>query len=288
MTLLQPLFLLVCVFAAAPLIPRGLAGVALDAKLPAGWQRLVSTDMRQIANRHVIATRDRTGSILRALLWLTLGLALAEPAFENDTIAPASNIGGRVIIVDLSNAEQAAAVRGAAAVLSASAPGVPVALVAATGDAFDIVPFTTDVKHVTRYLSVLDPELMPVAGHEPRRAIAHAEAMLIRAGMIAGQTVLVTATKAAPARQLARDRWLRAIVYVLPDSSFPAPLVALAKETEATLAFAADLSAVDRELEAAISNLIDGSPDQSGRMPLQPWLAGMAALLWLLQFRRPT
>lgn len=287
MTLLAPWFLLFCLLAAIPLLPKGLAVVAPDTRLPAGWQRLVAPEMRLMASRHVVVAGDKAGFILRALLWLALGLALAEPVIESDDVAPASNIGGRVIILDLSDGEKIPAMRAAATSLAASSGGVPVALIAATGDAFDIVPFTTDLKHIERYLAVLDADLMPVEGHEPHRAIVHAEAMLIRAGMIAGQTVLVTTTDTAPDRQMARDRWLRAIVHAAPNGGFPAPLQALAAASGATLVTASDMSDINRELAQAISSLIDGSPDLSGRTPLQPWLIAMAGLLWLAQFRRP-
>lgn len=287
MTLLAPWFLLLCLLAVVPLLPKGLAVVTPDARLPAGWQRLVAPEMRLIASRHVVVAGDRAGFILRALLWLAVGLALAEPVIESDDVAPTSNIGGRVIILDLADGEKVAAMRAAAISLAASSGGVPVALIAATADAFDIVPFTTDLKHIERYLAVLDADLMPVDGHEPHRAIVHAEAMLIRAGMIAGQTVLVTTADTAPVRQMARDRWLRAIVHAAPQGSYPASLQALAEEAGATLVSASDMSDIDRDLDQAISRLIDGSPDLSGRTPLQPWLIALAGLLWLVQFRRP-
>lgn len=287
MTLLEPWFLLLCLLAIVPLLPRGLAMMTPDARLPAGWQRLVAPEMRPMASRHVILTGDKAGSLLRAFLWLALGLALAAPVIENDDAAAASNIGGRVIIVDLSDGDSIAAIRGAATSLASSSGGIPVALVAATGDAFDIVPFTTDLKHIERYLSVLDADLMPVDGHEPHRAIVHAEALLIRAGMIAGQTVLVTTADTAPDRRMVGDRWLRAIVYASPRNGYPASLEALADESGATLVSASEMSNIDRDLQQAISDLVDGSPDLSGRTPLQPWLIALAGLLWLAQFRRP-
>lgn len=287
MTLLQPLFLIVCLGALLPLSAfRGRALV--PAGLPAGWSRLVAPDMRAIAQRHVIPSRDLASAAISALLWLCLGLALSEPVLQDGDGDGAANLAGRVLVLDMSDDSQSEAVRVTAARLAEALPEVPVALVAATGDAFDIVPFTTDRQHIRRYLTVLSRDVMPVGGHEPLRAIAHAEAMLVRAGMIAGQTVLITSTTVAPTGQLARDRWLRAIVSVRASGEAPAGLQATADQSDAVLIAQTDLNGLDNALTEAIAALVEDSPELSGNTPLQPWLIGLCCLLWLFQCRRPS
>lgn len=287
MTLLHPWFLLVCLLAAWPVLADRLRSGGTRLNLPGSWQRLVSPEMRTIVAGQVRVTHDRLATLTTAALWLVLGLALAGPVLQAEPSAAVSNLAGRVVVVDLSDADGAAAVRSMATSVAAGQTGIPVALVAATGDAFDVVPFTTDLQHFERYLAVLEPALMPVGGHEPHRAFAHAEAMLVRAGMIAGQVVLVTSATAVPSRKLARDRWLRAIVHVTPGSQPPPAIRALADETNATLVMATDSATLDRQLAQTVSSLVDGSPEFSGQTPLRPWLVGLAGLLWLLLFRRP-
>lgn len=286
MTLLHPWFLLVCLLAAWPLMADRLRSRGAGSHLPGAWQRLVSREMRGIVAGQVRVTHDRLGALTTGALWLVLGLALAGPVVQTEPSAAVSNLAGRVVVVDLSDADGGAAVRSMARTVAAGQTGLPMALVAATGDAFDVVPFTTDLQHFERYLAVLEPALMPVGGHEPHRAIAHAEAMLVRAGMIAGQVVLITSATAVPSRKLARDRWLRAIVHVSPGGQPPPAIRALAEETNATLVMAAESPTLDRQLAQTVSGLVDGSPDLSGQMPLQPWLAGLAGIFWLLLFRR--
>lgn len=285
MTLLQPLFLVACLGALLPLASLR-SGRLLPAALPAGWSRLIGPGMYTIAARHVIASRDVPGALVAAGLWLVIGIALAEPVLKSDSAGGAANLAGRVIVLDMSETAHVDQVRSAAADIALSLSDVPVAIVAATGDAFDVVPFTSDHQHVRRYLSVLTPDVMPIDGYEPQRAIAHAEAMLVRAGMIAGQTILVTGSTTARSAQLARDRWLRAIVYVRRDTVASPAVQAMADQADARLVTAGDHAGLDADLEQAISSLTHDSPELSGQTPLQPWLIGIACLLWLLQFRR--
>jgi hypothetical protein len=287
MIMLKPLFLLVCLGALLPL--AGLRGSRLvPAGLPAGWSRLVTPEMRGLVARHVIASRDMTGTLLVAALWLTMGITLSEPVLIDGEGGASANLAGRVLVLDMSDPDRSDAVRSAALDLAETLPDVPVALVAAAGDAFDIVPFTTDRQHIRRYLSVLNHDVMPVKGYEPQRAIAHAEAMLVRAEMIAGQSVLITGSETVPAGQLARDRWLRAVMFVRQGSSAPAPISALADNADARLVAAGEHSEIDADLSEAISSLIEDTTELSGQTPLQPWLIGLTCLLWWFQFRRPS
>lgn len=287
MTLLQPWFLPVCLFALWPLVAERFLLAGPRAGLPGAWRQLVGPDMRALAAAQVRATHDRLGGATIALLWLVLGLALAEPVLKSQPAVSVSNLAGRVVVVDLSDPAGADAVRSMATAISARAVGMPVAVIAATGDAFDVVPFTTDRQHAARYLSVLAPALMPVAGREPHRALAHAEAMLVRAGMIGGQVVLVTSASSMPTRQSARDRWLRGIVHVGPGRNPPEDVRRLAEETHATLVTAGEAGTLDRQLDQAVASLVGDSPEISGQVPLQPWLIALAGLIWLLLFRRP-
>ncbi len=114
------------------------------------------------------------------------------------------------------------------------------------------------------------------SGYEPQRAIAHAEAMLVRAEMIAGQGVLITGSETVPSGQLARDRWLRAVMFVRQGSSAPAPISALADNADARLVAAGEHSEIDADLSEAISSLVDGH-NRSFRVR---HLCGPGSLAW--------
>ena len=56
--------------------------------------------------------------------------------------------------------------------------GARTALIAYSGDAHVVLPFTDDAKIITTYVDALASELMPVAGRKPSAALAAAESLL--------------------------------------------------------------------------------------------------------------
>lgn len=66
------------------------------------------------------------------------------------------------------------------------------ALVAFAGDAFVVTPLTDDQDTIGALLNSLDPEMMPVQGSNPGRALELGAELLQRAGLKAGTLLLVT------------------------------------------------------------------------------------------------
>ena len=66
------------------------------------------------------------------------------------------------------------------------------ALVAFAGDAFIVTPLTDDQSTIGALLGSLDPEMMPVQGSEPGRALELGAELLQRAGLKQGTLLLVT------------------------------------------------------------------------------------------------
>ena len=66
------------------------------------------------------------------------------------------------------------------------------ALVAFAGDAFVVTPLTDDQSTIGALLGSLDPEMMPVQGSEPGRALELGAELLQRAGLKHGTLLLVT------------------------------------------------------------------------------------------------
>lgn len=66
------------------------------------------------------------------------------------------------------------------------------ALVAFSGDAFAITPLTDDHRTIEALLGTLEPDLMPVQGSAPQRALALGAELLQQAGLKKGTLLLVT------------------------------------------------------------------------------------------------
>ena len=135
------------------------------------------------------------------LLALLLGvLALAGPAWRQLPQPAWQNGRGLVVALDLSSATSAGdlppsrllqAQAKLRQLLQARRDG-PIALVAYADDAHAVVPLTDDTANVALFIDALSPEIMPVDGQSPARAIAFSEALLRQGGASRGDIVLIT------------------------------------------------------------------------------------------------
>lgn len=66
------------------------------------------------------------------------------------------------------------------------------ALIAFAGDAFVVTPLTDDVQTISALLNSLTPDLMPVQGSEPQRAVKLGMDLLRQAGLKRGRLLLIT------------------------------------------------------------------------------------------------
>lgn len=140
---------------------------------------------------HLVVNRGRGRWLApRHVLALTLALAcvaLAGPAWQREPPPFVEDRAPLVIAVDLSpsmNAIDVAPTRLARAKqkvrdLIALRAGARTALVAYTGDAHVVLPFTDDPKILTAYVEALASDLMPVAGRKPSSALVAAETLLV-------------------------------------------------------------------------------------------------------------
>ena len=210
------------------------------------------------------------------------GLGLARPVLDSGAPNDYGNLAGRVIAMDVGAATPLEEQKLLVYRILEAAPATPTALVVATAEAFDIVPFTTDRDHIDRYLKVVTPEVMPVEGRAPGIAMIHGEAILARAGLAVGQVVLLTGGRPPPGDIAAAGDWLRGVVV---DGEVTDGWERYGNAVGATVA---DQTGVDRlvdDLDAAVADALrDG--DRSGDLALGPWLLALAGLLWLLFFRR--
>lgn len=152
----------------------------------------------------------------RGVPWLALAAfmlavcALAGPSWRS-TGQPLQ-VGGAPLVValDLSSATMAGDLppsrllqaRARLADLLRERDG-PVGLVAFADDAFTVAPLTDDAGNVALFLDALSPEIMPVDGSRPDRAIELAATLLRQAGAGSGDILLFTDDASRAAGQAA-------------------------------------------------------------------------------------
>ena len=251
------------------------------AGLPGDWAHVIDRPLQgYVAGRAVL--RGGASLALPLAIWALLTFAATRPSIQIAAGPEFTNIAGRVIALDLGAGLDINHQRNAAARILDQSPGIPTALVAVTGDAFDAVPLTRDRAFAARYLNVITPDVMPVGGRSVAVALAHGEAILTRAGVVAGQMVLVTGGAVPDTSANAPARWSRAIVVPPGDQD---AWTGFADAAGARLVGTGDLADVGRDLDHAISRA-RRQVGSSGRFDLTPVLLGLALVLWLMLFRR--
>ena len=281
MIISYPLVLLLLVPAVAAFAWFAHRGDRYLARLPGNWERLVAPSLRAIVGRE--ATQGAAPQLLGFLvLWAVLVMAIARPVWKLEDASNFSNIVGRVIALDLGGGADIHSQRLAAAALIDSAPEVPTALVVGSGDAFNVVPLTTDREFMNRYLNVITPDVMPLEGQALPVTVAHSEAILTRAGVVVGQVILLTGGEPPTLGDEYLRRWTRLVV-TEPESR--GKWVDYANYLGARLVSYDDLTSVIDDLEREIERA-QHRGDNAAVHDLTPYLLGVAVLLWLALFRR--
>lgn len=146
------------------------------------------------------------GRAVRGAVWMgALGyviaiLALAGPSWRQGEQPLWQSHSPLVIALDLSSSIAASDLppsrllqaRAKLATLLRERAGGQVALVAYAGEAFTVAPLTDDAANVALFLDALEPDVMPVDGQQPGKAIAWSVRLLQQAGFERGDIVLVS------------------------------------------------------------------------------------------------
>ncbi|SDQ57760.1 tetratricopeptide repeat protein [Pseudoxanthomonas sp. CF125] len=149
---------------------------------------------------------EQGGKAVRGALWMgALGyvitiLALAGPSWRQSEQPLWQSHSPLVIALDLSSSIAASDLppsrllqaRAKLATLLRERAGGQVALVVYTGEAFTVAPLTDDAANVALFLDALEPEVMPVDGQQPGKAIAWSVRLLQQAGFERGDIVLIS------------------------------------------------------------------------------------------------
>lgn len=246
-------------------------------RLPGGWNALVAPQLKAYLAQRSAARRNRMPILLLGVAAVIV-LALTRPGFHHGRELDLTGVAGRVIVMDATTdiARQALFLRE----LQDATPRVPTAVIAAAGDAYVIAPFTTDPAQIHRYLNVLVPDMMPGEGRRLHLGLARAEALLNRAGYLAGQVILTAEAPPPAPVPIAPSESLRVVVALGQGdwSAFADSYGAALRDGAAAARASNDL------IELAETAARDSLP--GARLDLSPWLIGGAMALWLVLFRR--
>ncbi len=191
--------------------PLWLALVPLAVILPMVWRRLrrPSGDWGKVCDAHLLrwlsvgnaaAKPSRTGPWLAGLVWLIAAIALAGPSWQKLPDSSFTSRDARVLVLDLSLsmlAEDLKPNRLAQAhfrlsdMLEATEEG-QTGLVSYAGDAFVVSPLTSDTNTIKNMLPALRPDVIPVSGSRPDRALELSAELLNRSGMARGEILLIS------------------------------------------------------------------------------------------------
>ena len=191
--------------------PMWLALAPMAVILPLLWRHLrrPSGDWSKVCDTHLLrwlsvgnaaAKPSRFGPWLAGLVWLVAAIALAGPSWQKLPDSSFTSRDARVLVLDLSLsmlAEDLKPNRLAQAhfrlsdMLEATSEG-QTGLVAYAGDAFVVSPLTSDTNTIRNMLPALRPDVIPVFGSRPDRALELAAELLTRSGMARGEILLIS------------------------------------------------------------------------------------------------
>lgn len=154
---------------------------------------------------------DGAGAARASGLWLAIAaatlaiLALAGPSWRTVLQPLQRGDAPLVVALDLSSATLAndlppsrlLQARAKLQALLRDRDGGQVGLVAFADDAFTVAPLTDDLANVALFVDALAPDVMPVDGSRPARAIEQAVALLRRAGFVEGDVLLLASGASA-------------------------------------------------------------------------------------------
>ena len=202
--------------------PLWLALLPLAVILPLLWRHLrrPSGDWGRICDQHLLrwlsvgnaASRpSRFGPWLAALMWLIAALALAGPSWQKLPDSSFTSRDARVLVLDLSLSMLAEDLKPnrltqahfrLSDMLDDMQEG-QTGLVSYAGDAFVVSPLTSDTNTIRNMLPALRPDVIPVSGSRPDRALELAAELLKRSGMARGEILLIADSGSRAAANIA-------------------------------------------------------------------------------------
>lgn len=279
MTFSLPLALILLVPLAGAGFVAASARLGWAARLPGMWAHVVAAQLQPHIARH-------SGLTLAGAPWLCLGIAamlvvaLSRPSTSSGDAQGYANLAGRVVVIDVG--ENLARHQIFMDALFDASTVVPTALVAVSGDAYRIVPFTTDKAQIDRYVRVLNVGMMPEPGYRPHLGLARAERILERAGYLVRQIVIVSGT--APPERIVDVPETEATRIIVP-LEHAGQWAGWAESWGATIIAKDEPEKIANRLDEAARRTAASELPQS-RIDLSIIFLMLAGGLWLLLFRR--
>lgn len=159
-------------------------------------------------------------------------LALAGPAYQQLPQPVMQVKSGMVVVLDLSRSMLAEDVKPNRLqrakmkirdILALRHEG-QTGLVVFAGDAFDVVPMTTDTQAILSLLDSLEPAMMPMQGSQASTGLSHADALLKRAGLTRGDIIMLTDGVDVEATDVVRRWQSRTLSVIAVGSEEGAPI----------------------------------------------------------------
>lgn len=279
MTFVLPFVLLLLLPLVGGFVLAKSAGQGRIGRLPGAWQQAVASGLRGYIAQQSKLTQTGTPILCFGTAVLVI-VALSRPGLDTDSAQEYTTLAGRVIILDVG--ADLTRHRHFVDDLHHADSQVSTSVIASSGDTYRIIPFTTDKSQIDRYVRVLNAKMIPMPGQSPHLALAQAERLLSDAGYIVRQVVLVTA-RHGPEQviEIPLGRSDRFVVPLITDEAWTGWAAAQHAAVLNDDAVADLTQSLRQEAVAAARSELP-----SARTEFTTFLIALAALPWLLMFRR--
>jgi len=211
-------------------LPAGLALMWLWWRVRAGaglWRRLVDPALLAQLVGRAPASSARVALCVAAMALVLVCVALAGPTWRAQPAALYRDLSARIVVLDLSPSMDAVDVvpsrleraRATIVTMLRESSDAQLGLVVFGADAFTVAPLMNDASALVHLLGSLGTGTLPRAGSRPDLGLDMARALLDRAGVVAGDVILV-GDSAGDARTLEAAR-------ALANAGFPLSVLAV-------------------------------------------------------------
>lgn len=289
-----------------------------------GWQHSCDKHLLQAMQLQESGSRSLWHWLYWPISILTV-VAMAGPAFREVPMPVMKNQSALVVVLDLSKSMLSDDIKPSRLqrakfkikdILNDRKDG-QTALIAYAGEPFIVTPLTDDTATINELLNALDPDIMPVSGSSPDKALQKAGDLLKQAGVPNGDILLITdgiesAQTSKVAKDLAEQGFKTSVLAVATKQGAPIPTrqgflkdstgkIVVPKLEESALMATAEsgsgiyqhINHVNMGMESWLNRAAGDQPDsdknndESNRFKDEgPWLLFLVAILTAFLFRK--